>query len=252
MPSQAALPNRRRLMKYWQLLRDTHTHGQQISIQYIPKSPCKECKMYASTCTTDAHTYAVQKVGNGAYLHTHSLLTTATHKLIISCYEPLTWQIQYVHMQAVGCVYSRRYELGICAVRLCQQVKYYCSCLLLCRQKAAANTHGMMHRVCAQLKEQDLTANKAQRLQKETTRTELYRQPQWSLCLSEYLPIYISALSIHLYLFLWYSSVAKYFSLFSPLLGSNSGSVGWCCVCYLLFSFALSMSPVIQNQNPTP
>lgn len=54
----------------------------------------------------------------------------------------------------------RRYELCVCAARLCQQVQYYCTCLLLCKRRTAAIKQAVMHRVCAQLKEQDLKANK--------------------------------------------------------------------------------------------
>lgn len=32
-----------------------------------------------------------------------------------------------------------RYELCVCAARLCQQVQYYCSCLLLCKRRAATS-----------------------------------------------------------------------------------------------------------------
>lgn len=175
------------------------------------------------------------------FAYTHSLLTTATHKLIISCCDPLTWQIQFVHMQAVGCVYSRRYELGICAVRLCQQVKYYCSCLLLCRQKAAANTHGMMHRVCAQLKEQDLAANKAQILQKETTRTELYRQPQWALCLNICLSIFL--LSVNLYLYFCDTLLWPNIFLFSFLCWKATVEVLVGVVCVMCFFPLLWVCP---------
>lgn len=87
---------------------------------------------------------------------TCTLCQSATHKQNISSYEALTWQIQFVHMWTDVC---RSYELSVCTVRLCQQIQYDCGYLVLCWQRAAADTLGITCRVCVQLKEHTLKAS---------------------------------------------------------------------------------------------
>lgn len=160
MPSQPASPNQRRLMKYRQLLwaiythphthRETHTHN---------------------TCMRDMHAYSeLAHRDENKYKHSH-VCCNGTH--IYMEWYTHSWPNTNLSSPAVGpwpdkcslCTFEqwdvcRRYELCVCAARLCQQVQYYCSCLLLCKRRTAAIKQAVMHGVCAQLKEQDLKANK--------------------------------------------------------------------------------------------
>lgn len=107
---------------------------------------------------------------------------------------------------------------GVCVVRLCQQVQYYCSCLLPCRQRASASWQGMMHRVCAQLRKQDLKANKAQILHGDTIRSELYRQAERQIRCVTFLSVSVSPFCLSIYIFFCDTSEAKQF-FFPPAAG---------------------------------
>lgn len=117
--------------------------------------------------------------------------------------------------------------LGVCAGRLCQQVQYYYSCLLPCRQKASANRQRVMHMVCVHS-----SGNGISEPIKHGSSTE-----------RQYKRFPSTSFSVTL------SSEAKSFSLFFSLPvaflcenRSSSSGIGGCYV--ILFFCALRISPV--------
>lgn len=142
MPSQPASPNQRRLMKYRQLLWAIYTHPHTHRETHTHNTCMRDMHAYSELAHRDENKYKHSHVCcNGTHIYGMIYTFMAKHKLIFSSCGPLTWQMQFVHIWAVGCVW-----------------KIWALCL--CSEALSTSPVLLMHGVCAQLKEQDLKANK--------------------------------------------------------------------------------------------
>lgn len=114
MPSQPASPNQRRLMKYRQLLWAIYTHTHTHTETRTHDIGMRDMYAYSELARRDKNKYKHKHSRHMYALMAHTYIYIyisgvtytfmAKHKLIFSSRGPLTWQMQFVHIWAVGCV----------------------------------------------------------------------------------------------------------------------------------------------------